>query len=161
MFTANFGAFQDASFVRDLQDSKSTSGGVFCAFGSETCFQFPGCATNKQQLFSQQCSLASHAVPNAATHSATSDVDLGSTSENTPRTELQINTAHGKPQCLTPNPKHPHPVLRSHALHCKNPVRSSEQEGAFFDSFGQKVCKQTRREKRTSKRKATLRVQAM
>ena len=31
------GLFQDSDFAGDLEDSKSTSGGVLCIFGSHTC----------------------------------------------------------------------------------------------------------------------------
>ena len=32
------GLFQDSDFARDLEDSKSTSGGTLCVFGSQTFF---------------------------------------------------------------------------------------------------------------------------
>ena len=43
------GLFQDSDFARHLEDSKSTSGGILCIFGSRT-FLFPlvGCAKKKQ-----------------------------------------------------------------------------------------------------------------
>ena len=40
--------FQDTSFASDLQDSKSTSGGILCIFGSCTVLLF-GCARSNQQ----------------------------------------------------------------------------------------------------------------
>ena len=33
---ADLGLFQDSDFARDLEDSKSTSGGTLCVFGSHT-----------------------------------------------------------------------------------------------------------------------------
>ena len=33
---ADWGLFQDSDFAGDLEDSKSTSGGTFCVFGSHT-----------------------------------------------------------------------------------------------------------------------------
>ena len=45
------GLFQDSDFAGDLEDSKSTSGGVLCIFGSHT-FQEVGCARNKHQSHS-------------------------------------------------------------------------------------------------------------
>ena len=43
------GLFQDASFADNMRDSKSTSGGVLCVFGSYTFVQFHGCARSNPQ----------------------------------------------------------------------------------------------------------------
>ena len=45
------GLFQDSDFAGDLEDSKSTSGGTLCIFGSHTFFfQSAGCVRNKLQF---------------------------------------------------------------------------------------------------------------
>ena len=44
-----FGAFQDSQFARDLEDSKSTSGGVLCFFEVEHLYPSVGCARSKRQ----------------------------------------------------------------------------------------------------------------
>ena len=41
------GLFQDSDFAGDLEDSKSTSGGTFCVFGSHTFVPISWCARNK------------------------------------------------------------------------------------------------------------------
>ena len=41
------GLFQDSDFAGDLEDSKSTSGGTLCVFGSHTFVQSVGCVRNK------------------------------------------------------------------------------------------------------------------
>ena len=43
------GLLQDSDFVGDLEDSKSTSGGVLCIFGSRTFVPTVGCARSKLQ----------------------------------------------------------------------------------------------------------------
>ena len=45
------GLFQDSDFAGDLEDSKSTSGGTLCIFGSHIrLFQLAGCVRNKLQF---------------------------------------------------------------------------------------------------------------
>ena len=49
------GLFQDSDFARDLEDSKSTSGGTYCAFSEATrLFQLAGCVRNKLQFRTAQ-----------------------------------------------------------------------------------------------------------
>ena len=44
------GLFQDSDFAGDLEDSKATSGGILCIFGSHTrSCQKVGCARNRHQ----------------------------------------------------------------------------------------------------------------
>ena len=44
------GLFQDSDFASDLEDSKSTSGGVLCILEAEHLFQSVGCARNRLQF---------------------------------------------------------------------------------------------------------------
>ena len=44
------GLFQDFDFAEDFEDSKSTSGGILCIFGSHTFVQKVGCARNRLQF---------------------------------------------------------------------------------------------------------------
>ena len=45
------GLFQDSDFAGDLEDSKSTSGGLLCIFGSHTFVPIScGCVRNKLQF---------------------------------------------------------------------------------------------------------------
>ena len=44
------GLFQDSDFAGDLEDSKSTSGGTLCVFGSHS-FQQVECVKNRNHLF--------------------------------------------------------------------------------------------------------------
>ena len=46
--------FQDSDFAGDLEDSKSTSKGTLCVFGSHTFFQSVGCVGNKLQFHTVQ-----------------------------------------------------------------------------------------------------------
>ena len=48
------GLFQDSDFAGDLEDSKSTSGGTLCIFGSIRLFQSVGCVRNKLQFSSTE-----------------------------------------------------------------------------------------------------------
>ena len=49
------GLFQDSDIAGDLEDSKSTSGGTLCIFGSHTFFfQSVGCVRNKLQFHTVQ-----------------------------------------------------------------------------------------------------------
>ena len=52
------GLFQDSDFAGDLEDSKSTSGGTLCIFGSHT-FQKVGCVRNRRQFLTAQQNLKS------------------------------------------------------------------------------------------------------
>ena len=51
---ANLDCFEDADFAGDLPDSKSTSGGVLCFFGSHTSVQLGGpvrnCSTESEVI---------------------------------------------------------------------------------------------------------------
>ena len=51
------GLFQDSDFAGDLEDSKSTSGGTLCIFGSHTFVPKVGCARNKHQFLTFQQNL--------------------------------------------------------------------------------------------------------
>ena len=52
------GLFQDSHFAGDLEDSKSTSGGTLCIFGSQTFVPLScGCARNKHQFLTVQQNL--------------------------------------------------------------------------------------------------------
>ena len=44
-----WGLFQDSDFAGDLEDSKPTSGGILCFFGSGTFAPRSGCARSKRQ----------------------------------------------------------------------------------------------------------------
>ena len=44
------GLFQNSDFAGDLEDAKSTSGGILCIFGSKTFVPMVGCARNKLQF---------------------------------------------------------------------------------------------------------------
>ena len=60
------GLFQDSDFAGDLEDSKSTSGGTLCIFGSHTFVTNKfGCARNK------------HAVSHSSTESESVSLDTG------------------------------------------------------------------------------------
>ena len=48
------GLFQDSDFAGDLEDSKSTSGGTFCAFGSHTFVPISWMCNRHQILTAQQ-----------------------------------------------------------------------------------------------------------
>ena len=48
------GLFQVSDFAGDLEDSKSTSGGKLCVFGSHIFFQLFGCARNKLHFHTVQ-----------------------------------------------------------------------------------------------------------
>ena len=47
------GLFQDSDFAGDLEDSKSTSGGTMCIFGSHTFVLYVGCAKKQNLSFTQ------------------------------------------------------------------------------------------------------------
>ena len=55
------GLFQDSAFAGDLEDSKSTSGGTLCVFGSHVMhlFQQVGCVRNKLPILTAQQNLNS------------------------------------------------------------------------------------------------------
>ena len=57
---ADLGLFQDSDFAGDLEDSKSTSGGVLCIFGSRTFV--PVSWMCKKQTSVSQCSTESEII---------------------------------------------------------------------------------------------------
>ena len=52
---SKFGFFQDASFAGDVRDTKSTSGGVLCVFGSHKISSNSVDVPEANRNFSQQC----------------------------------------------------------------------------------------------------------
>ena len=80
------GLFQDSDFAGDLEDSKSTSGGTFCVFGSHTFVPI-----------SWMCKKQS-SVSHSSTESEIISLDAGLTLDGRPSLDLWdlIVAVHGK-----------------------------------------------------------------
>ena len=57
------GLFQDSDFAGDLEDSKSTSGGTLCIFGSHTFVPFSWYSSTESEIISLDAGLRLDGIP--------------------------------------------------------------------------------------------------
>ena len=115
------GLFQDSDFAGDLEDSKSTSGGLFCIFGSQTFVPI-------SWMWKKQTS-HSHRSTDAGVIS----LDAGFRMDGIPALDLWdlvVEVFHSSPN-QTDKPKVPQlqgNLLRNTTLRMKNPKSNQVQQ---------------------------------
>ena len=124
------GLFQDSDFAGDLEDSKSTSGGTLCAFGSHTFVPISWMSTKQTSI--------SH----SSTESEIISLDTGLRLDGLPALELKdlIVSVFGNISRVSESDVHKH-----HKSHCKidvfvpSNVQSARQE-AFLHVLEDKIA---------------------